>query len=116
MAHELPEGAYLKDISAHYNQHTIPRHLLVPSLLETDMWARVVVEKGHLNLRLGKKGETERVLPGQPAVIPTDTYFSFGAAPEEVLFYIEYHHGPKLADPAELASQLGRRGGSGSRA
>ncbi len=109
MAHQLPEGAYLKEISAHFNQYTIPRSLLAKSTLQKDMWARVVVEEGHVNLRLGKNGEPERVVPGQAAVIPPETPFSLGPSPDPVRFYLEYHHGPRLNDAAELASQLSRR-------
>ncbi len=109
MAHQLPEGAYLKEISAHFNQNTIPRSLLAQSTLEKEMWARVVVEEGHVNLRLGKNAESERVVPGQAAVIPSETPFSLASSPDPLRFYLEYYHGPRLSDAAELASQLSRR-------
>ncbi|MCH7477424.1 MAG: hypothetical protein IIA14_04915, partial [SAR324 cluster bacterium] len=46
MSQELPEGTYLKDISAHFNHLTIPRELRAPGLLPPETWGRLVVEEG----------------------------------------------------------------------
>ena len=108
MAHELPEGAYLKDISAHFNQRTIPRELLAPSRLEPETWARVVVEEGQLTLRVGKGGP-EGVSAEIPAIVPPETEFSLSAAPDPLRFYLEYYHESRLDDASEVAAQLGRR-------
>jgi tellurite resistance-related uncharacterized protein len=112
MSHELPQGADLKDFSAHYNQLTVPRSLLAPSRLGPEVWARVVVEEGRVTVRLN--GEQQPATPGQPAVIPPETAFHINAQLEPARFYLEYYHEAKLDDGAEVASLLGRRGGGRS--
>ncbi len=113
MSQALPEGAYLEDISAHYNQLTVPRSLLADSHLEPEHWARVVVEEGRLTVRIG--GQPQPAAPGQPAIVPPETPFGINPPADAVRFYLEYYHEPLLDDPAELASLLGRRGGGRSR-
>jgi len=112
MADELPEGAYLQDISAHYNQLTVPRTLLADSRLEEEHWGRVVVEEGKLTVRVA--GQPQPATPGQPVVIPPETAFGVNPPADPVRFYLEYYHEAKLDDADELASLLGRRGGGRS--
>lgn len=112
MAHELPEGTYLQNISAHYNQLTVPRTLLADSRLEGEHWGRVVVEEGRITVRVA--GQPHPATAAQPVVIPPETAFGVNPPADAVRFYIEYYHEAKLDDADELASLLGKRGGGRS--
>lgn len=103
----IPDGAYLKDISAKYNHLTIPRELRVFSELPPEMWGWVLVEEGDLDLFVGSgSAKPTRVTPQQPAVIPVDTPFRVAATGRPVRFQIYYYHEPRLTDEDELASLL----------
>lgn len=112
MASAIPEGAYLKDISATYNEHTLSRSLRTLSPLEPEMWARVVVFSGEVDLILDGQREPVRCTPQAPGIVPVDTAFRLAATGKPVRFHLEYYHEPKLRDDAELAGLLasGARG------
>jgi tellurite resistance-related uncharacterized protein len=116
MPHQLPQGAYLQDISAHYNQLTIPRTLLRSAPLASGFWGRLVVEQGKLRLFLDGAAEPRIVTPQDAPVIPAGVAFKVEEAGEAVRFYLEYYHVPRLDDGAELAGLLAgntsRRSGS----
>ncbi|HUJ73275.1 MAG TPA: DUF1971 domain-containing protein [bacterium] len=104
---ELPTGAYLKDISATYNQFTIPRALKVLQPLPPETWGQVVVTEGELNLTLAGQG-SQRVVAGQPALIPPGTLFKVDATDKPCVFCLHYYHEPELTNPQELTRLLGR--------
>lgn len=106
MASTIPEGAYLKDISARYNHLTIPRHLRLLTPLDPEMWGKVVVSEGEVNLYLEGQAEPIRCTPDAPGVIPVDTPFRLESAGRPARFQIHYYHEPKLHDEGELASLL----------
>jgi len=106
MASGIPEGAYLKDISAHYNHLTIPRRLRQFSTLDPEMWGEVVVSEGEVDLFLQSRGEALRCTPKQSGVIPEGTAFRLESTGQPARFDIRYYHEPKLSDGGELASLL----------
>lgn len=108
MPHQLPQGAYLQDISAHYNQLTIPRTLLRAVPLASGFWGRLVVDEGKLRLFLDGAAQPRIVTPEDAAVIPAGVAFKVEEAGEPVRFYLEYYHVPRLDDGAELAGLLAR--------
>ena len=103
----LPSHAVLKDISATYNQHTIPREFLAAHTLPPEIWAQVVVAEGELDLK--RSGETLRVTAGRPAVVQPNTPFSLQPTGKPVRFCLHYFHEPVLQDGRSLAAQLGRK-------
>lgn len=118
MASAIPEGAYLKDISATYNEHTLARSLRTLSPLAPEMWARVVVFSGEVDLILEGQREPVHCTPQAPGIIPVDTAFRMAATGKPVRFHLEYYHEPRLHDATELASLLasgakGRRAAQG---
>jgi len=108
MAQQLPEGSYLYEVSAYYNQHTIPRDLRVFTPLPPEFWGVVLVEDGEVNLYLEEAPDKAiRVTAKEPGIIPADTRVRLEATGMPVLFYIRYYHDPKLTDADQLASLLG---------
>lgn len=105
---ELPAGAYLKDISAWYNQNTIPRPLRAGESLPAGVWAQVVVDAGEAHLFLNGAKTPLSVTRGKPALVPPETPFSLGAGSQPLRFRLLYYHEPVVSDPAELAARLGR--------
>ena len=108
MSQSLPSGAYLKDISAHYNQLTIPRAMRHAAPLPAEVWGRLVVEEGSLGLYLDGGSQATKVAPDSPALIPGGTEFRVEEMGSPLRFYVEYHHVPRLDDGAELAGMLSR--------
>lgn len=108
MSQELPRGAYLKDISAHYNHLTISRALRRSAPLPPGIWGRVVVEQGALKLFLDGGGEATIVAPASPALVPGGAKFRVEESGSPLRFYLEYYHVPQLEDGAELAGLLSR--------
>ena len=108
MSQELPEGTYLKDISAHYNHLTIPRELRAPGRLPPETWGRLVVEEGEIQLFVEPGAATLRVTPAAPGIIPADSTFRVEDAGVPARFYIEYHHEPRIRDAAELSRLLAK--------
>jgi hypothetical protein len=106
MIRKIPEGAYLKDLSAQYNHLTIPRSLRQFARLDPEMWGELVASEGDVNLYLQGQSEPIRCLPDAPGVIPVDTPFRIESTGRPVRFQIRYFHEPKLRDEAELASLL----------
>lgn len=104
----IPQGAYLKDLSARFNQNSLPRWLRVFSPLPPELWGRVVVMEGKVRL-IVEGQEPVTATPQTPAVIPESTEFRVESTGEPCLFYIEYWHEPKLKDADELAGLLGGR-------
>src|SRR3989304_961623 len=107
MASAIPEGAFRIEVSATYNQNTIPRELRQGEALPPETWGEVIVEEGELALRVG--GHDPGVTPGQPGIIPPGQTYRLEERGGPVLFHIEYFHEPKLNDAALLASALGGR-------
>jgi hypothetical protein len=108
MAEQLPPGAFRKDLSAAYNQHTIPRELRRPSRLPPETWGLVIVAQGEIALHVGAAAP-RTVSPGMDAVIPPHTDFHVSDTGKPVLFHIEYWHEPRVLDAQDLAAQLGSR-------
>jgi hypothetical protein len=106
MASKIPEGAYLKDISAHYNQLTIPRNLRQFAPLDPEMWGQVVVSEGEVDLYLQGQREPIRSTPQAPGIIPVDTPFRLESTGRSARFQIHYFHEPKLRDEGELTALL----------
>lgn len=106
MASAIPEGAYLKDVSAYYNHLTISRHMRLFSPLPPEMWGRIVVSEGAVDLHLEGQREPVRCLPDAPGIIPVDTPYRIESTGQPVRFRIEFYHEPRLKDDAELASLL----------
>ena len=105
MSRELPQHARLWDISAHYNERTIPRELIHAHTPPPGMWSRIVVEEGKLQARIA--GVAVAVTPAQPAIVPPDAECAVEAPHRPVRFYVEYYHPPIIESPDELAA-LGR--------
>lgn len=106
MASTIPEGAYLKDISAQFNHLTIPRRLRLFAPLDPEMWGQVVVSEGEVDLFLQGQREPIRCTLDAPGVIPVDTPFRLESTGRPARFRIHYFHEPKLRDEGELASLL----------
>ena len=107
MKPQLPSHATLKDISATYNEHTIPRELQLSHTLPPEIWAEVVVAEGEVELKTG--GKAVRVTQEQPVLIPPHTPFSLASRGKPVRFSLRYYHEPVLHDGKELAGLLGRK-------
>lgn len=106
MASAIPQGAYLKSLSAHFNEHTLLRHLRGMVPLEPEQWARVVVDVGEVELFLEGQREPIRCTPSAPGVIPADTPFRLEPPAKPARFQLHYYHEPKLRDDGELATLL----------
>jgi hypothetical protein len=106
MASSIPQGAYLKDISAQYNHLTIARHLRLFAPLDPEMWGQVVVSEGEVDLFLQGQREPIRCTPADPGVIPVETPFRLESTGRPARFQIRYFHEPKLRDEGELATLL----------
>jgi hypothetical protein len=106
MASKIPEGAYLKDLSAQYNHLTVPRHLRLFSRLDSEMWGEVVVSEGEVNLFLEGQREPIRCLPDAPGIIPVDAPFRLESTGKPARFQLRYYHEPRLRDEGELATLL----------
>ncbi len=106
MASRIPEGAYLKDISAHYNHLTISRHLRQFSVLDAETWGEVVVSDGDVDLYLQPQREPIHCTPSAPGIIPVNTPFRIESTGRPVRFDIRYYHEPKLRDGGDLAVLL----------
>lgn len=104
---QLPPGAFLKDISAWYNQDTIPRELRATHALPAEHWGQVVVDHGEVNLFLDGSKTAVVVTPGQPVVIGPETPFSLSATGKPGRFCLHYFHLPLVMDAKELAGELG---------
>ena len=76
MSQELPEGTYLKEISAHFNHLTIPRELRAPGRLPPETWGRLVVEEGEIQLFVEPGGAALRVTPAAPGKVATTSRVS----------------------------------------
>ncbi|MBI3992026.1 MAG: DUF1971 domain-containing protein [Candidatus Lambdaproteobacteria bacterium] len=105
MASELPPHAHLWDISAHYNEHTVPRELIHAHTPPPGMWARIVVEEGELQARVA--GATVAATPGQPIVLAPDTACAVEPPHRPVRFYVEYYH-PPIIESSDGLLALGR--------
>lgn len=103
----IPAHATLKDISATYNQDTIPRQFQASHTLPPEVWAQVIVQEGQVDLKLA--GGAMRVTADAPAVVPPNTPFALVGTGEPVRFCLHYYHEPVLADGRALAGLLGRR-------
>jgi len=115
MDKDIPPGAFLKDISAQINQHTLPLQLRTFSPLAPELWGRVVVSEGEVDLFLDGSSQPRRVTPAAPGIIPVDTPFRLESTGKPVRFQIHYFHEARLTDEKELATllagrQAGRRG------
>ena len=108
MSQELPQGTYLKEISAHYNHLTIPRELRAPGALPPETWGRLVVEEGEIQLFVEPNGDALRVTPAAPGIIPADSTFRIEEAGVPARFYIEFYHEPRIRDAAELSRLLAK--------
>jgi tellurite resistance-related uncharacterized protein len=105
---QLPTGAYLKDISAWYNQNTIPREMKANHALPPERWAEVVVEEGEVQLFLDAAKTPVIVKPEQATVIAPETPFSLASNGKPLRFCLHYYHEAMVDDPKALAGQLGR--------
>lgn len=103
----IPEGAFRFDISADYNHNTIPRCLLRESHLPPEVWGRLRVVHGEVDVVFSPPRKMQRATPARPAVIPPLTPFKLARTEQPVDFYLEYFHEPRLADPETLAAHLG---------
>jgi hypothetical protein len=106
MASGIPQGAYLKDISAQFNQLSIPRHLRQFSTLDAELCGQVMVSEGEVLLSLEGQREPIRCTPENPGVIPIGAAFRLESAGRPARFQIRYYHEPKLKDGTELAALL----------
>ena len=104
---EIPKGAKLIDISAHYNQQSLPNHLKTDNSMGPATWVKVVVEEGFLDMYLDGSDKAKRILPESPGIIPNQKLFRFAATGKEVKFYLEYYHEAVLEDGTGLAGLLG---------
>ncbi len=111
MATEIPAGAYLKEVSAFYNQFTIPRHLRLFSALDAEMWGQVVVSEGEVDLYLEGQSQPIRCMSDAPGVIPAATPYRIEGTGKPVRFQLHFFHEPKLRDDAELATLLAGNAG-----
>lgn len=102
----IPDGAFLKAVSAHYNELTLPRELKLSNVMERDIWGRVVVEAGEINLHLSTNGNPQCLTPENPGIIPPEAVFHLETTVLPVRFYVEYHHTPLLNNPTDLAASL----------
>ena len=106
MASAIPQGSYLKGVSPHYNQFTLPRGLRSMAPLEPELWARVVVEEGEVDLVLEGQRVPIRCTPSVPGIIPAATPFRLEPPAHPARFQLHYFHAPRLLDEGELASLL----------
>jgi tellurite resistance-related uncharacterized protein len=95
---QLPLGAFLKDISAWYNQNTIPREMRATHALPPERWAQVMVEHGEVQLFVDGAKTPIVVTHEQPAVIAPETPFSLGSSGKPTRFCLHYFHEAVLTD------------------
>ena len=108
MAQALPRGAYLNDISAHYNHLTIPRSLRHDAPVPPEIWVRVVVEEGSLRLFIAGASQAMVATVESDGLIPGGAKFRVEVAGSPVRFYLEYYHVAQIDDGAKLAGMLSR--------
>ena len=106
MAATLPEGAFLKDISAWYNAETVPRWLRAGDRLPAGTWALVVVEDGTAKFQLESKRGAVSAGAKSPALIAPETRFQFESSSKDARFCLHYYHAPILGDAGNLAAEL----------
>ena len=109
MGSENPKGAFLKSISATYNNHSLPRSLRTLGALEPEVWGLIVVDDGHVLLCLDSETNVITITPDAKGVIPANTLFCFKSADVPVRFHIEYYHEPVLREAAQFAGLLSRK-------
>ena len=102
---EIPQDAGLREISPWYNQNTIPRNLRVPSPMPAEIWGKVVVESGALEVAIND-GASTQVTPDNPAVVPPQKTLQILAPVGEVRFHIQYFHTPRFKDADSLAAAM----------
>lgn len=108
MPDELPSGALLVDLSARYNHDTIPRSLARFLPAPRGCWARVVVEKGGLELAFPGGTPSQRLDSMDAGIVPPGTPFKIAPTEKPLRFQIEYYRKPRLGDGEDLAAAMGR--------
>jgi len=109
MPETIPPDLVLKDISARFNQNSIPRELSVFSHIPPDHWARVDVTEGEVFLLFGGEDKARCLLPDEPGIIPPEKPFRLASTGKTGRFQIFYYHPPALDDAETLAGLLGQR-------
>ena len=105
MANDIPENTRLREISAHYNERTLPRELRRPQTLPAGQWAKVIVEEGEVKRIVD--GTEHTVTPGQAGLVPPGMAFSLEATRGAFRFYLQHYHTAPVEHVEELAA-LGR--------
>lgn len=108
MATELPQDARLVDISAHYNETSIPRELKQSQPLPDGLWGKLIVEEGEILLVVKGSSGGEKLAAESETIIPPETPFRIAPTGAEARFYFQYYHPAILDDPEELVGSLGR--------
>ena len=108
MAPELPQGARLVEISAHYNETSIPREFMRSQPLPDGLWGKLIVEEGEILLVLEGSSGGEKLAAESETVIPPETAFRIAPTGVAARFYLQYYHPAILDDPEELANSMGR--------
>lgn len=108
MPEHIPPDLVLKDISASFNQNSIPREFSVFSRIPPDQWARVVVSEGEIFLLFGGEDKARCLLPDEPGIIPPEKPFRIASTGKTGRFQILYFHPPALDDAKMLAGLMGQ--------
>ena len=106
MPETIPPDLVLKDISALFNQNSIPRELSVFSHIPPDQWARVEVSEGEIFLLFGGEDKAICLIPDEPGIIPPERRFRIASTGKPRRFQIFYSFLPAMDDAAELAGLL----------
>jgi hypothetical protein len=106
MLETIPPDLVLKDISARFNQNSIPRELSVFSQIPSDQWARVVVSEGEIFILFRGEDKARCLVPDEPGIIPPEKRFRIASTGKTGRFQILYYHSPAMDDAAQLSGLL----------
>lgn len=107
MAVELPQDAQLVELSATYNEKSIPRSWRIDHPLPYDRWGKLIVDEGEVLVSVNG-GAAQTVAAGESLVIPPSTPFRMEPGRGAARFCMHYFHPPVLSDPDALVAALGR--------
>lgn len=107
MAVELPQGAQLVELSATYNEKSIPRSWRIDHSLPYDRWGKLMVDEGEVLVSVNG-GAAQAVTAGEPLVISPDTSFRVEPGKGTARFCMHYFDPPVLSNAEELVAALGR--------
>ncbi|MDH4225285.1 MAG: hypothetical protein OEW12_06530 [Deltaproteobacteria bacterium] len=98
MNKHIPAGAYRFEISATFNEKTLPRRFRAVSSLLPQQWAKVIVEEGELDLVLENSKGFQRLNPRMVGIVPPGEGFKLVVTGGGLVVRLEYFHESKVDD------------------